>query len=190
MLSSNPYPREPLLLDALISKLAEKRVRDRFDIFSMSFTKEGEKRLRQGKRPKRKHVKVGVAPSRSQAAFIFPGGGVDPGESLKQGARREFAEETPKKARVLKRLKQAPTYYSPYSKSEAARKGAKGSRTHYALATEGKRSKTYGSAGDALELTRIKAKKALRVLKGSSHHRAKSQRKALKLAVKAFLKRR
>jgi NAD+ diphosphatase len=49
--------------------------------------------------------------------YDFPGGFIDPGESLEQGLKREIREELGIEARDLKYLHSAPNYY-PYKKIE------------------------------------------------------------------------
>ena len=74
----------------------------------------------------------------TSGGWIFPGGGIDEGETPVEAARREVQEETGKNVRNLKQISNKPFVYT-------ASNGYTPSTTHFiGELASGRRSKIYG----------------------------------------------
>tara|TARA_Y100000592_G_scaffold3055_1_gene4471 strand:- start:784 stop:3561 length:2778 start_codon:yes stop_codon:yes gene_type:complete len=86
-----------------------------------------------------------------QGFYKFPGGGVDPGESLSEAAKRELLEEAGYDVESIEELPGLDTTDAVASSSAKGHMGHGSSRTKYLLARLGKRNESLlGSEGDAI----------------------------------------
>jgi ADP-ribose pyrophosphatase YjhB (NUDIX family) len=140
-------------------------------------------------RKKKKGVKLLVGVDK-KGRPVFPGGGIDAGETFEEGTSREIKEEAGRRVERVKRLEDTEDFINTYKRKEKVKRGAEASRTGYATARAPKKithPEVHGSAGDAIPRLRWRTPgKVRKLLAKSTTKRSKSQAKALEAALAAI----